>query len=125
VFTAAKMNTLSQKYVTLWGYVADPLIFVVNKEVWESWTPQDRDIVRKAAIEAGKQEIALARKGLTAQDDSLVKEVQGLGVTVTRLTPDELAAFKKAVKPVYDKWAQQIGSDLVKKAEAAVASRKK
>jgi TRAP-type C4-dicarboxylate transport system substrate-binding protein len=125
VFTAAKLHTLSQKYVTLWGYVADPLIFVVNKEVWESWTPQDREIVRLAAIEAGKQEFALARKGLTAQDDSLVKEIQGLGVTVTRLTVDELAAFKRAVKPVYDKWAQQIGSDLVKKAEAAVASRKK
>ena len=125
VFTAAKLHTLSQKYVTLWGYVADPLIFVVNKEVWESWTPQDREIVRLAAIEAGKQEFALARKGLTAQDDSLVKEIQGLGVTVTRLSPDELAAFKKAVKPVYDKWAQQIGADLVKKAEAAVASRKK
>ncbi len=125
VFTAAKMHTLSQKYVTLWGYVADPLIFVVNKEVWESWTPQDRDIVKQAAIDAGKQEIALARKGLTANDDSLVKEVHGLGVTVTRLTPEELAVFKKTVKPVYDKWAQQIGSDLVKKAEAAVASRKK
>ena len=125
VFTAAKMHTLSQKYVTLWGYVADPLIFVVNKEVWEGWTPQDREIVRLAAIDAGKQEIALARKGLTAQDDSLLKEVQGLGVTVTKLTPDELAAFKKAVKPVYDKWAQQIGTDLVKKAEAAVAGRKK
>jgi tripartite ATP-independent transporter DctP family solute receptor len=125
VFTAAKMHTLSQKFVTLWGYVADPLIFVVNKEVWESWTPQDREIVRMAAIEAGKQELALARKGLTAQDDSLVKEVQGLGVTVTRLSPDELIAFKKAVKPVYDKWAQQIGSDLVKRAEAAVAGGKK
>jgi TRAP-type transport system periplasmic protein len=125
VFTAAKLHTLSQKYVTMWGYVADPLIFVVNKEVWESWTPADREIVRKAAIEAGQQEIAIARKGLTAQDDSAVKEVQALGVTVTRLTPDELVAFKKAVKPVYDKWAQQIGSDLVKKAEAAVASRKK
>jgi TRAP-type C4-dicarboxylate transport system substrate-binding protein len=125
VFTAAKMHTLSQKYVTLWGYVADPLIFVVNKEVWESWTPADREIVRKAAIDAGQQELALARKGLTAQDDSLVKEVQGLGVTVTRLTPDELAAFQKAVKPVYDKWAQQIGADLVKKAETAVAGRKK
>jgi len=125
VFTAAKLHTLSQKYVTQWGYVADPLIFVVNKEVWESWTPADREIVRLAAIEAGKQEIGLARKGLTAQDDSLVKEIQGLGVTVTKLTPDELAAFKKVVKPVYDKWAQQIGADLVKKAEAAVAGRKK
>jgi tripartite ATP-independent transporter DctP family solute receptor len=125
VFTAAKLHTLSQKHVTMWGYVADPLIFVVNKEVWESWTKQDQDIVRQAAIDAGKQEIAIARKGLTAQDDSVVKEVQALGVTVTRLTPAELAVFKKAVKPVYDKWAQQIGPDLVKKAEAAVAGRKK
>jgi tripartite ATP-independent transporter DctP family solute receptor len=125
VFTAAKLHTLSQKYVTQWGYVADPLIFVVNKEVWEAWTPADREIVRLAAIEAGKQEIVLARKGLTAQDDSLVKEVQGLGVTVTKLTPEELAAFKKITKPVYDKWAQQIGADLVKKAEAAVAASRK
>src|ERR1017187_2763836 len=122
VFTAAKMHTLSQKYVTLWGYVADPLIFVVNKEVWESWTPQDREIVRLAAIDAGKLEIALARKGLTAQGDSLVQKVQGRG-GAPRLPPrDHLAAFKKEAKPVYDKWAQQIGSDLVKKAEAAVAS---
>jgi TRAP-type transport system periplasmic protein len=125
VFTAAKLHTLSQKYVTLWGYVADPLIFVVNREVWESWTKQDQEIVRQAAIEAGKQEIVIARKGLTAQDDSVVKDVQGLGVTVTRLKPEEFAAFKKAVRPVYDKWAQQIGADLVKKAEAAVAARKK
>jgi len=125
VFTAAKLHTLSQKHVTMWGYVCDPLIFVVNKEVWESWTPADREIVRKAAIDAGQQEITIARKGLSTKDDSVVKEVQALGVTVTRLTSDELAAFKKAVKPVYDKWAQQIGTDLVKKAEAAVAGRKK
>jgi tripartite ATP-independent transporter DctP family solute receptor len=125
VFTAAKLHTLSQKYVTMWGYVADPLIFVVNREVWESWSKQDQEIVRQAAIDAGKQEIVIARKGLTAQDDSGVKEVQALGVTVTRLKPEELVAFKKAVKPVYDKWAKQIGADLVKKAEAAVAARKK
>jgi len=125
VFTAAKLHTLGQKYVTMWGYVADPLIFVVSKDVWQTWTKQDQDIVRQAAIDAGRQEVALARKGLTAQDDSVVKEVQGMGVTVTRLNASELAAFKQAVKPVYDKWAQQIGPDLVKKAEAAVAGRKK
>jgi TRAP-type transport system periplasmic protein len=125
VFTAAKLHTLSQKYLTMWGYVADPLIFVVNREVWESWSKQDQDIVRQAAIDAGKQEIAIARKGLTAQDDSVVKEIQGLGVTVTRLTPAELDAFKKAVRPAYDKWVPQIGAELVKKAEAAVAARKK
>jgi len=54
IFTAAKLHNVGQKFVTMWGYVADPLIFVVNKEVWESWTPADREIVRQAAIDAGK-----------------------------------------------------------------------
>jgi TRAP-type C4-dicarboxylate transport system substrate-binding protein len=55
VFAAAKLHTVGQKYVTTWGYVADPLIFVVNKQIWESWTPADREIVKQAAIDAGKQ----------------------------------------------------------------------
>jgi tripartite ATP-independent transporter DctP family solute receptor len=125
IFTAAKLQTVGQKFVTVWDYLADPLIFVVNKEVWNSWTPEDREIVRQAAVDAGKQEIALARKGLTAADDSMYKEVAALGVTVTRLSPAEKDAFVKATRPVYDKWAQTIGPDLVKKAEAAVAARKK
>jgi TRAP-type transport system periplasmic protein len=125
IFVASKLNTVGQKYVTLWGYVADPLIFIVNRDVWNSWTPEDREIVRQAAVDAGKQEVALARKGLTAGDDSMLKEVAALGVTLTRLTPAEKEAFVKATRPVYDKWAQTVGTDLVKKAEAAVAARKK
>jgi TRAP-type C4-dicarboxylate transport system substrate-binding protein len=125
IFTAAKLNTVGQKYVTTWGYLADPLIFIVNKEVWNSWTPEDREIVRQAAIDAGRQEVALARKGLTAADDSMFKEVAALGVTVTRLTPAEKEAFVKATRPVYDKWAQTVGPDLVRKAETAVAARSK
>jgi tripartite ATP-independent transporter DctP family solute receptor len=125
IFTASKLNTVGQKYVTVWGYLADPLLFVVNKEVWESWTPADRAIVKQAAIDAGKQEIAIARKGLSATDDAMYKEVAALGVTVTRLTPAEKDAFAKATRPTYDKWAQTIGPDLVKRAEAAVAGRKK
>ena len=125
IFTAAKLHTLGQKFVTMWDYVADPLIYVVNRDVWNSWTPEDREIVRAAAPEAGKQEIALARKGLTKSDQSLVKEVEGLGVKVTRLSGDEMQAFEKVVRPVYEKWTKQIGPDLVKSAEAAVASRNK
>src|SRR5690606_9187518 len=125
IFTAAKLHTLGQKFVTMWDYVADPLIFVVNRDVWNAWTPEDREIVRAAALEAGKQEIALARKGLTKDDQSLVREVEGLGVKVTRLSEDESKAFEQAVRPVYEKWTKQIGPDLVRRAEAAVASRSK
>jgi tripartite ATP-independent transporter DctP family solute receptor len=125
IFTAAKLHTVGQKNVTLWGYVADPLIFVANKEVWESWTPQDRKIVREAAIEAGKYCIQLAREGMTGADPAIHKTIAGFGVNIVKLTPQERAAFQKVTRPVYDKWARQIGAELVKKAEASIASRKK
>jgi TRAP-type C4-dicarboxylate transport system substrate-binding protein len=125
LFTILKMHTVGQKHVTTWGYVADPLIFVVNKDIWNSWTPADQKIVREAAIEAGKQEIALARKGLVEADKPLLKDIAAMGVTVTSLTPAEREAFVKATRPVYDKWKATIGPDLVKSAEAAIAARKK
>ncbi|MBM3566281.1 MAG: DctP family TRAP transporter solute-binding subunit [Alphaproteobacteria bacterium] len=124
IYTVAKMHTIGQKHVTLWGYVADPLIFVVNPDVWKSWSEADRKIVAEAAQQAARENIALARKGMVAPDESVIKEVEGLGATVTRLTAAEKDAFRKATKPVYDKWAAQIGADLVKKAEAAIAQRK-
>jgi tripartite ATP-independent transporter DctP family solute receptor len=125
IFLAVKMHSFGQKNVTAWGYVADPLIFVANKEVWESWSKEDQKIVREAAIEAGKYCIQLARDGMLGDAPSIHKTIEGLGVKVVRLSPQERAAFQKVTRPVYDKWSKQIGPDLVKKAETAVASRKK
>ena len=124
IFTAAKLHSVAQKYLTLWGYIADPLIYVVNKDIWNSWTPADREIVRQAAIEAGKEEIAIARKGVIESDKPLLKQIEGLGVTVTQLTPAEREAFVKATRPVYDKWKSQVGTDQVNMAEKAIAARK-
>jgi tripartite ATP-independent transporter DctP family solute receptor len=125
VFMAAKLySAANQKNLTLWGYVADPLIFVVNKEVWAGWTPEDQKAVKDAAVQAGRENIESARKGLVAPDESLIKEIEGLGVSVAKLTEAEKAEFKKATREVFDKWARQIGPELVKKAEDAVAHRK-
>ncbi len=124
IFTVAKLHAAAnQKNLTIWGYVADPLIFVVNKEVWKSWKPEDQKAVREAAVQAAKENIAAARKGLIPPDDTMIKEVAGMGVNVVRLTDAEKAAFKKATKEVYDKWAKQIGPELVKKAEQSIAKR--
>ena len=126
LFTVLKMhNSANQKFVTTWGYVADPLIFVVNKDVWASWSKADQDIVRQAAIDAGKQQIAIARKGLTEADKPLLKEIADMGVTVTNLSAAERDTFVKATRPVYDKWKATIGADLVTSAEKAIAARKK
>ena len=124
VFQAAKLQSVGQKHVTLWGYMNDPLIFVVNKDVWASWTPEDREIVRQAAIDAGREEIAIARKGLVEAGKPLVKELEALGVTVTDLNAEQRKAFADATKAVYTKWKPQIGTNLVDMAEKAIAARK-
>jgi len=124
LFTILKMHTVGQKFVTTWGYMADPLIFVVNKDIWASWSPADQAIVRQAAIDSGKQEIALARKGLIEADKPVLKDIAAMGVTVTQLSAAEREAFVKATRPVYTKWKATVGADLVTKAEKAIAARK-
>ncbi|WP_150427322.1 DctP family TRAP transporter solute-binding subunit [Dechloromonas sp. CZR5] len=123
VFVAAKLPTVGQKYLTLWHYVADPLIFVVNKQVWNSWTPADREAVRQAALQAGRENVDKARKGIAGNDNAVLKQIETSGVTVTQLTPAQRDAFVQITRPVYDKWSKTIGADLVKKAEAAIAKR--
>jgi len=125
IFTAAKLHNVGQKNVTMWGYVADPLVFVVNKDIWASWTPADQAVVRQAAVDAGKQEIEIARKGLIEAGQPLLKDIAALGVNIVQLSPAERDEFVKATRPVYEKWKKTIGVDLVTTAEKAIAARKK
>jgi len=123
IYTGSKLYTVGQKYLTLWNYVADPLIFVVNRDVWNSWTEDDRKIVREAAQEAARREIAIARKGVTKEDSSLLDEIRGHGVEIVELDAGQHEAFVKATRPVFDKWKKQIGAELVDKAEKAISAR--
>ena len=124
IYTGAKLHNVGQEYLTLWNYVADPLIFVVNKQVWESWSEEDRKIVREAAEEAAAKQIVISRKGVTPDDPSLLKEIEGLGVTVTALSTEQHQAFVDATKDVFEKWKKTIGEDLVSQAQKDIENRK-
>jgi TRAP-type transport system periplasmic protein len=125
LFVGAKMSALNQKFLTKWNYVNDPLVFAVSAKAWESWTPTDREIVRQAALDAARAEIADTRKGVSPGDDELIKQAVAAGTKVTVLTPAEQQAFAAATRPVVEKWTPTIGAELVKKAQAAVAASRK
>ncbi|NJE26576.1 DctP family TRAP transporter solute-binding subunit [Thermococcus sp. MV5] len=116
------------KYMTVWDYAIDPLIFAVNKKTWESFDPETQKIVKEAAIKAAKWEKAMARVGL---DDGtslkILKEeynytpeildpfeyLKDKGMEITFLTPEERSEFKNKVRSVYSEWVPKIGEDLV------------
>ena len=122
LFLAFRMDTLAQKHLTVWNYVNDPLIFALSRTVWNSFSDADKQLVRDCAEEAGRNQIALTRRGLGLDggDDSSIQELRRRGVEVTVLTADQKAAFARATRPVYDKWAATVGADLVRKAETAI-----
>ena len=113
----------SQKHVTLWRYAIDPVIVGVSRLTWDSLTPADREIVRKTAVEVAAWQKAGARKGLDGATDA-VEELRKGGMEVVTLTAAELATFKERTRPVYDKWVNEVGADLVKAAEQIVAGTK-
>lgn len=123
VFEVAKVYEVGQTNLTLWHYVADPLIFAVNQDVWTSFSPEDQVIVRDAAKEAGAEGIRIARAGLTDGDMSAIEGLKEKGVNVIELTDEERQAFVDATRDVYARWKDEIGFALVEMAEKSIAGR--
>jgi TRAP-type C4-dicarboxylate transport system substrate-binding protein len=113
VFLAAKIHTLGQKHVTKWNYSNDILLFAIAAPVWSSWNADDQKIVREAARDASRQQIALVRK-LFADD---VAAVRALGVEVHVPTPAEVQTWQAATRSVYTKWKGATHAALVGKIE--------
>lgn len=122
VFLAAKIHTLGQKFVTKWNYSNDILLFAIAAPVWASWNAADQKIVREAAQDAARQQVAIVRK-LFAED---VDRVRGLGVDVHVPSAAEMQAWQIATRRIYARWKVQTHAGLVGKIEqvAEKAARK-
>jgi tripartite ATP-independent transporter DctP family solute receptor len=105
------------QHLTLWHYAIDPLILAVSAKTWATLSPADRDILQKVGHDVMAEQKKEARDGLLDAMllvDSLEKIYQ---MQVTRLSPADIEAFRKKTRLVYDKWAQDIGVDMVRSAE--------
>jgi len=110
------------KYITLWHYVIDPLMLTVNREVFQSFTPEDRKIVREAAAEATKWQVETVRKGLIPPDLSALDLLRSKGMEVTTLDRKERQLFIDKTRGVYEEWKGKIGKELVEEAEKIIES---
>jgi tripartite ATP-independent transporter DctP family solute receptor len=111
------------KNITLWNYAIDPLILGVSKVTWDSLTPADREIVKKTAVEVMAWQKQGARAGLEGSMEA-VETLKKNGMEPVTLSPSELTAFRAKTRPVYDKWVNEVGGDLVRAAEKIIAETK-
>jgi tripartite ATP-independent transporter DctP family solute receptor len=112
------------KYVTVWHYTIDPTILAVSAKTWASLSPEDRQILQEVGDVIMAEQKKEAREGL---EDAMVaiNILENMyQMEVTNLSPAEVEAFRDKTRLVYDRWAGEIGIDLVRSAESIVKSTK-
>lgn len=88
-----------QKYLAITNHSYDAMPFVINEPFFKSLTPEQQEIVKKAAVEGQN----LNRQIIKKQTADFVSELEKKGMIVSK--PD-LAVFKKATLDVFDKFSK-------------------
>ncbi|MGZ8198838.1 MAG: TRAP transporter substrate-binding protein [Burkholderiales bacterium] len=84
------------RYITLTGHIFGASLFVCNAAQYRGWPPEVQEAVDNAGREASKRQRALA----ASEDEDILVRIDPRENELIRLTPDEHAAFRKAVEPV-------------------------
>lgn len=107
--------------VTLTNHVYSPIPVTISEKTWQKLSPADQQAIVRAAAEV----TPFDRKMIKDGDEKMLSEMASKGAKINR-KPD-VAAFRKAVEPVYAKAREKFGPDVdavLKEAAAIRASVK-
>ena len=108
-----------QKHLALTKHIYNNMIHTISAKTWAKLTPEQKTIFQEESKKAG----AFMRQQIMAQEDDVVAKMVQAGTQVTR---PNLALFREAMKPAYDKIFKYVGEENGKKyVEFIEAARKK
>lgn len=101
----------AQKYLTLSKHFYTPYVLMIGQKSWDKLSPEDQKLVKKIAEETKSYE----RKVNREIDKEYLDKMKAKGVVVNELDPAAVQKLKDVAKPVYDKFADQIGKERLSK----------
>lgn len=96
-----------QKYMTVWDYLYENYLFVINRKSFESLEPKTQELIRLKMREA----CDWSRNYLEAEEKVLRKQFVAEGLEIIELTPEEKEAFKAKVQPLREKLKERFGEE--------------
>jgi C4-dicarboxylate-binding protein DctP len=99
-----------QKYMTMTNHGYIGYVVVVNKKFWDGLPADIRDQLAKAMKEA----TAFGNGQSAKENDDALAEIKKAGKTeIISLTPEQDAAMRRAMEPVYADVATRVGKPLI------------
>jgi tripartite ATP-independent transporter DctP family solute receptor len=116
IISASKFNEV-QKYLTATHHVYSLYVVMAGKKFWDSLSGDEKKILSSACTESRDYQRRMSRE----QDAKLLEELRAKGMVFNELPQAEINKIELKVKPVIDKFAREIGEDLVKQTFAEIA----
>jgi C4-dicarboxylate-binding protein DctP len=108
-----------QKHVTVSNHGYLGYAVIVNKKFWDGLPADVRGQLQQAMNEATKYEKAIAQQ----DNDQSLEAIRKAGkTTIYNLTPQEQAAWRKALVPVQKQMEDRVGKDLINSINKTTAS---
>lgn len=100
-----------QKYFTKTQHMYSGTEFIINKELWDGFTPEQQKIIGDAAKNMMKKQVELNRSDV----ESFYKNMEAKGVQVDELTPELEKFIQDAAQKVWNdpKFEEQFGKDVM------------
>ncbi|MCI2055727.1 MAG: DctP family TRAP transporter solute-binding subunit [Oscillibacter sp.] len=98
-----------QKYCTLWTGTYDCAFFCMNKDLYESLSPE----LQKIVDECGHETLVYQREISRNQNDDIIAKWEAAGVTFTELTDEQARVFKDASAACYDEFSEELTPELI------------
>lgn len=113
VIDTAKLDEVLD-YLTLSNHSFTPTISLMNKQFYES-LPEDLQTI---VTEEGEKMVANERKLTMESEQSMLDELKK-SMEVNELTEEQVELFREKLQPIFDKYAEIVGEDLVELANKA------
>lgn len=105
-----------QKYLSLTNHAYAPYVVLVSRTFWNKLEASEREQLRQGCFEGRAYQRELNRK-MTAD---LIETLKKDGMTVTPISAAEAAKMRDRLKPVIERYSQDIGPALVQEAQAEI-----
>ncbi|WP_257351135.1 DctP family TRAP transporter solute-binding subunit [Pseudalkalibacillus decolorationis] len=108
-----------QKYITInWGAARVDYALLTNEKFWNGLNDETKELIQAGIDHGTKQARSLAEQ-LNQEGFKKIKERGNM--EVYELSDEERKVFQETLQPVYDKFEEQIGADVIKAATEATA----
>jgi len=116
ILTSVLMKfTEVNKYATLTQHSVTECVIVVGVDYWESLSDEDKQIFREAAkvaIDTNRTVNAELHQKLPKSGISIDEYAKQNGIEIVRLSDEERASFREAVRPLWSKYREKVGGEL-------------